>query len=210
MDAIKATLGVRQKTRNDTVLFETGMMTSKDMITERARRYMKKKFVDDVDEEIPLYKIYRLCEENNTKGYHFIRDCLSSEPLENLKNLKDKFVNELGSKAVTYKSINSSLTVHNVYCTNAYICEWKRVNFTRFRLSSHSLKIETGRWSRILREERLCECGEVQDELHVTLYCPKTAGIREKFNFDGIDNLNDLMKHPSIIDIINEITEIFK
>ena len=34
-------------------------------------------------------------------------------------------------------------------------------------LSSHYLKVETGRWSRTNYEDRTCVCGVVQDEAHV-------------------------------------------
>ena len=48
----------------------------------------------------------------------------------------------------------------------ATVPEWQRIAFTRFRLSSHRLRIETGRWSRLPREQILCDCGanEPQDE----------------------------------------------
>ena len=144
------------------------MQTLDDLIRTKAKQYMKKKLVEEIDEETPLYKIYRLCEQNNTNGFKFIRECFSSEPRENWNKLKEKFITkEEGTKAMTYKEINPDLTLHNIYSTNEYVAEWKRINFTRFRLSSHNLKIETGRWSRMKREDRLCECGEIQDEMHV-------------------------------------------
>ena len=78
-------------------------------------------------------------------------------------------------------------------------------------LSSHNLKIETGRWSRIPRENRLCECGEVQDELHITLLCPKTNAMREKYDIGNFQTLNELMSNDSgvILDFIQECTDIF-
>ena len=51
--------------------------------------------------------------------------------------------------------------------------------FTRSRLSSHRLKIETGRWARIEPEDRLCMCGQIQTEEHVLLYCVLTDHIRD-------------------------------
>ena len=141
------------------------MPTLNDMITTRAKRYMRKKLIEEIDEETPLYRIYRLCEQHNTNGYKFIIRCLNSEPMEKLNKLKEKFIrNEEGSKALAYKDVNPDLNVHRIYTTKDYVQEWKRINFTRFRLGSHNLKIETGRWARIDRAERLCECGEVQDE----------------------------------------------
>ena len=58
--------------------------------------------------------------------------------------------------------------------------------FTRFRLSSHRLKIETGRWARIEVENRVCDCGGgIQDESHVLFECPKTDEERVLYRVDG-------------------------
>ena len=57
-----------------------------------------------------------------------------------------------------YREINPSLQVHDVYCKELgiHIPEYLRVTFSRLRLSAHRLKIETGRWARLPREQRLC------------------------------------------------------
>ena len=63
---------------------------------------------------------------------------------------------------------------------------------SRLRLGSHSLRVETGRWSRTPRENRLCICGNVQDEIHVLLHCPLTHHLRHEFpslTFQSIDEL---------------------
>jgi hypothetical protein len=95
-----------------------------------------------------------------------------------------------------------------VYKTDRYINERKRIVFTRFSLSSHHLKIETGRWSRIVREERLCECGEIQDENHIIFDCPKTNDIRERYNvnnqvYQGISDVMDKHDTLELIDFID-------
>ena len=83
----------------------------------------------------------------------------------------EKFRTQNTSKAITYRSINPELTVHKAYTAKEYIDERERLSFTRFRLSSHHLKIETGRWARIEAENRVCDCGGgIQDEHHVLLF----------------------------------------
>ena len=69
-----------------------------------------------------------------------------------------------------------------------------RMAFTRFRVSSHSLCIETGRWNRrgrgrLPREERLCVCGEVQTEWHVVENCPVTRDIRQRVGLNRVQEL---------------------
>ena len=42
-----------------------------------------------------------------------------------------------------------------------------------------------GRWARIPREERLCNCGlnEIQDEIHILTSCAHTAEIRLRYAY---------------------------
>ncbi len=84
------------------------------------------------------------------------------------------------TKMKTYLKLNPNLCVRPVYqLCNAAITDYLRTEFSRFRLSSHRLKIETGRWARLPPEERLCLCGKVQDEEHVLLECVLTEHIRD-------------------------------
>ena len=63
------------------------------------------------------------------------------------------------------------------------IPEYQRISFSRFRTSSHWLKVETGRWSRTAREDRLCTCdlNEVQDERHLIESCRHLSDLRTQF-----------------------------
>ena len=64
-----------------------------------------------------------------------------------------------------------------------------RVYATRLRLSSHKLAIETARWSRIPREDRLCPCGVIQTEEHVICHCPLSDHIRSQFGTVSFSNI---------------------
>ena len=65
--------------------------------------------------------------------------------------------------------------------------DFLRIAFTRLRTSSHRLKIETGRWSRVPREMRVCQCGEgVQTEEHVLVGCNLTKGIQERYGESNV------------------------
>ncbi len=75
------------------------------------------------------------------------------------------------------------MEVNGVYrYTVCALPEYQRMVYTRFRLSVHNLRIETGRWSRVPREARVCDCahGGIQDELHVIKYCSKLHQLRQK------------------------------
>ena len=85
------------------------------------------------------------------------------------------------TKFRTYANTNSETSVHPMYTNvSVTINEHDRIAASRLRLSSHSLAIETGRWSRVPRERRLCSCGEVQTEQHVVWHCPRTIHVRER------------------------------
>ena len=81
----------------------------------------------------------------------------------------------------TYVKLSPTLEVSPLYSLD--IPEYVRVSATRFRLSAHNLKIETGRWARLPRDERICSCGTgVQDEYHVIEDCILSDGVRNKYN----------------------------
>ncbi len=98
------------------------------------------------------------------------------------------------SRRVTYKAINPSLSVHDIYTRKKGIREDLRINFTRFRLSAHWLAVEVGRWKRRGRgrlplEERLCPCGQVQTEVHVIEQCPLSQHIRDTYTYSTLQEL---------------------
>ena len=54
----------------------------------------------------------------------------------------------------------------------------------KLRISSHKLKIETGRYDNIPRDDRLCNlcnCNRTEDETHFLLDCPSFSSIRDMF-----------------------------
>ena len=86
----------------------------------------------------------------------------------------------------------------------------KRTTITRWRLSSHKLRIETGRHSRpfVEREDRLCQfCNVVEDEVHAIYDCGAHRLIREKYEgvlrFDRRD-IKELLS-PADIDIAKNL-----
>ncbi len=88
---------------------------------------------------------------------HYIKDleALDSDPVgEVSKIIKEHITNSDSSRSVVYKKLNPMLSLHSMY--HSEVCETYRVDTTKLRLSSHRLKIETGRWARIPHEECLC------------------------------------------------------
>ena len=60
----------------------------------------------------------------------------------------------------------------------------RRACLAQLRTGSHWLRVETGRWQRLEREQRVCPhcaAGAVEDEMHMIFYCPKYDGVRRQF-----------------------------
>ena len=62
--------------------------------------------------------------------------------------LKNNVQSNTSTRHVTYKLMNPSLEVNYIYSQYASVPEFQRIAFTRLRLMSHRLRIETGRWTR--------------------------------------------------------------
>ena len=81
-------------------------------------------------------------------------------------------------------------------------------------MSSHRLKVETGRWARTPRERRLCECGVLQDEDHVVFDYDKTNNIRDRYNicrrnYKDIGELMEVCDKQKLVNFIHDVMMIF-
>ena len=77
------------------------------------------------------------------------------------------------------------------------------IDVIKFRLGSHFLPIETGRWSRKPRNERICtNCGVLGDEDHVLYHC--TLIHRDDI---VLDNISKLWYQPEIYRLFKRIKE---
>ena len=113
------------------------------------------------------------------------------------------------SKLSLYHAINPGAEVHNVYkLQNNFVAEHHRISFTRMRLSSHRLRIETGRWARLTREQRLCKCGLIQDEKHALVECQLTQHIRDAF--EGPLQFPDLLQYIGGDDLFKYVYDVTK
>ena len=201
--ALKALLGVRTTTVNDLCLAELGYPLLKYFVLQRQRWFFKK-MIDSrsgLDDD-PLMLAINLAQDNGSKMGTVDYMVLG------LINLRESIQESERSKYVMYKMVNPSLAVHNVYKRggNEYVREYLRVSFTRLRLSSHRLRIETGRWSRIPRENRLCTWGVIQDEAHVIQVCPNVGHIRQRY--DVLPTYPDFVIEASSSDHFKYIHEI--
>ena len=94
------------------------------------------------------------------------------------------------SELTTFRKLDTYCGFKSSHCLNKYLYvihnKIFRIVLSRFRLSSHVLRIEQCRWERTKppRSERvclICKSGQIEDEYHMCLVCPEYNELREKF-----------------------------
>ena len=183
LGCLKVMLGVRSQTCSDLIYIETGITPITTEISKMRRR-------EDFT-ETPLGRaLHMAADVKSPMGLYYrnlLRDCdHQSDPagLESSR-IKHRVLNSTATRMVTYSELNEHLDVHPIYTNTNTINEICRISFSRMRLSSHYLKVETGRWSRIPREHRKCSCSDsIQSEEHVLIHCPETADLRAQYPLD--------------------------
>ena len=105
-----------------------------------------------------------------------------------IKHQKQTYLTHWNTKTHTQSKMQCYLALNRQYSVAPYLTTVTdvrhRVLLTKYRLSAHSLAIETGRHKRswLPKEERLCQqCEEaaVETEQHFLLHCPKFQNVRE-------------------------------
>ena len=192
LDIVKILLNVRNSTSNLCCLLEIGFPSLRARIDNIRYKFLVKKLqYSNLDE--PFMYVFRLCESISTPGYVFLQNTLNLTNIikSSLDSMKSQICESNYTKLVTYLSINPDLIPHPVYSSCVFIPDFHRTSFSRFRLSSHNLKIEVLRWQRIPQNLRYCTCDgiSIQNENHVLFQCPFTINFRTDFN-----SFNDFFK----------------
>ena len=186
MSTLKQLLGVKQTTCNDLTLVEYGEGHGKDVIRDKQLKFLRKLLSRNDYQGSYIETLFNLAISKRSP----MRIELSAR-LDMLDSRGPAFTDK-GREATqtrirtsdstrrkVYCNINRMLSVSPMYSRACLVPEHARIATLGIRLSSHILQIETGRWSRVSREDRLCNCGEVQMEEHVLLFCPLTRQLRD-------------------------------
>ena len=109
-------------------------------------------------------------------------------------------------------------TFKNNYSLSAYLDLTRknpsRKSLEKLRISSHKLRIETGRYDKIPRDERLCSlcnCNRIEDETHFLQECPSYSSIRDRF-FSKIElkiPFLRLLSHETLLSHLMNCTDYF-
>ena len=188
MKAVKALLGVRITTPNDLCLIEGGLRPLSAIVKSRQNKFFKKMLEarSEMDDD-PFMHAFGITRDMNKTMWKYIENVMNTDDFvtNDIAKIKDSIENRppTATKFMTYRTLNPTLGTHNLYTKNApSIPDYLRITFTRFRLSSHRLRVEVGRWSRTPYDERICSCGTgIQDEIHL-FQCPH---LRDLLNTPG-------------------------
>jgi hypothetical protein len=200
MTAVKLLLGVRTTTANELCLAELGLPPLNALVKHRQASYLRKLIQERQSmEDDPFIFAWLLTRNGNRRMARYIDSLLENGDFITVakRQLRDNVLNCNKSKFITYANINPTCGSPDIYRSRDYTPEHYRIAFSRMRLSSHRLRIETGRWARLARDQRLCTCGRVQDECHVLQDCPRTQALRDRLGFPVV--------YPNIIN--NESTD---
>ena len=154
---MKQILGVRDQTPTNIVLLELGLPNATSIIRNRQCKYLKKLQRRSNYEDSYMKKVIDLSISVSSPMGEQIKLLMENDiDHETACLLKMKRIVKCAeaTRVKAYLAAYPELVVHPMYSSRPTIIpEWARVEFTRLRLGSHRLRVETGRWSRIPRDQ---------------------------------------------------------
>ena len=205
---IKATLQVRQSVPNNIVLIEIGFLPIRAIIYCRQLKYFRR-FKNSLDNQGRRKEVHDKCNEDVTAYVKHYNDLDAKYQTgadiktEFVKKIRDdimrKAQNNSNYKHYIYLKVNPTLTPSPFLdVQNTHV-----INITKFRLGSHKFPIETGRWRRIPRDQRLCQlCEVLGDEYHIMFECP----IINRDNLALPPSLHELWNSNNLFVLFEKIT----
>ena len=175
---LRAALGVRNNCPNLIVLIESGCLTLQCMIRSRQLKFFRR-FKLSLQENSTRSAVFQqlLSEQTNFLKHYVELDARYADS----KMLKSQLMNEVRLKIKDLASDIDNHYKYRIYMEmNPDLVKPPVLNrsdvigkcITKFRAGSHNLRIETGRWSRTPRDDRLCtNCNELGDEYHAVYDC---------------------------------------
>ena len=195
--ALKSCLGVKTSVPNDIVYQELNIPDVIAKIIRLQQKFFAKIMILEPNEAIIRQLVDRFMadeeycgDEDSFLAYYLRLQADHMDPNTTANNIiekniterKNRLLNEETTRITAYKEITN--LEYNSVLYNSFVNDELRIVITRWRLSCHKLRIETGRYSYpiIPRDERRCRmCLTVEDESHALFICPAHSFIRMKF-----------------------------
>ena len=155
-----------------------------------------------------MKEIWHLCDiptEPNNHEYinlkNYYKNLSENYKNENMEERYERVSTSNSTMCIRYRTIIGTNYSNTLY--NSCLNDFHRITITRWRLSSHELKIETGRYTKPItnREDRLCKiCREIENESHAIFTCKAHRWIREKNKnlFDSFKDAKTFLNPPTV------------
>ena len=210
---LRCTFNVRTNTPVLTLFIESGFVPIRALIIARQLQWFMR-YKDGLLGNTPRVQLYnRLLREPTDYIQHYVDICekyssvkeVYSEAVEGVKNRVREFAENGQYKYKIYTEMNPDLQKSPfIYNPNPVSGD-----IIKFRLGSHLLPIETGRWTRTVREHRLCTaCGVLGDERHAIYQCGEvdrtglilSEPLSSLWNNEGVVSLFRNLRVAKLID----------
>ena len=200
--ALKSILGIKMNTPDDIVYQEINRADIVSTIRDRQFNFFKKlmEHEEDAAVVIGIMNLYNSKVDAGSEGIIYYYQNLQAKNKEKDRmQRKDRINASDASMTVRYKNITNLQYSDVLY--NSFMTEKYRTVITRWRLSCHSLRIETGRYQRPIlpRNERTCSiCHILEDEQHSLFVCQAHTFIRLRYaNILNNYTTTQSILHPS-------------
>ena len=198
--ALKSCLGVKMTTPDDIVYQELNRADIISIIRDRQYNFFTK--ILKHEESAAVVKgIWNLYQNKVDAGSGGIIEYYQSLQSKNKESNREQRKNRINSSemsmTVRYRDVSTLQYPSILY--DSFVIEKYRTVITRWRLSCHSLRIETGRYQRpsLPRNERTCTvCNILEDEHHALFVCPAHTFIRLHY-------ANILLSYTTVQSILN-------
>ena len=207
MDMLKCAFDVRQSTPNLLMFVESGLLPIKALIHARQLKFYRR-LLSTVEPEERRLKLVDGLNEGSATSYlqHYVNlDAQYTSENDIYKEHSDDIKQRIRDNAEKdrykfqiYMEFNPDLSP-SPYLKNLHpVCK----DLIKFRLGSHRLPIETGRWRGIRREERICAtCNVLGDEKHILFDCQ----LVNRNNLTLSRNFGELWRQSDIIDLFRRL-----
>ena len=205
---LKSCLNVRSNTPNFILYIESGLLPIKFVVLLRQFKFYMR-FSDSIESNSRREKMMNLLLGDKTKYLKHYENLVSKYDspsdiiVEGFNFVKEK-IRSIATKGHSKFSIYVKLNPDLEPSPFLHIIHPMACDIIRFRVGSHYLPIETGRWCRKQRDERLCtNCGTIGDEEHVLYHC-------SLINREGIElnnEISDIWRQPEIYELFKSLKD---
>ena len=175
LKALKAMLRVKSGTTNDLIYKELKRPSIMAKIKDMQYKFFHK--ISELSPDVAIVaSIIQLC--YNTSFIQYYLGLNENNCYKDMEERELRIQQSTSSMCQYYRNMRFQ---HKSCIYSSMANDFYRYIISRWRLSNHDLKIETGRYTKPVtpREERKCNvCNTIEDEYHAVFVCPRYVAVR--------------------------------